>query len=124
MTQMYCYQCEQTAKGTGCTAFGVCGKSPEVADLQDLLLYVTQGVSQYAHRARALGAIDKDVDVFVTEALFTTITNVNFDEERIEALIRKAVDDARGNVTEAARALGISRATIYRKLQQRRRPAG
>jgi len=87
---MYCYQCEQTAKGTGCTAFGVCGKSPEVADLQDLLLYVTQGVSKYAHRARALGAIDKDVDVFVTEALFTTITNVNFDEERIEALIRKA----------------------------------
>ena len=87
---MYCYQCEQTAKGTGCTAFGVCGKSPEVADLQDLLLYVTQGVSKYAHRARALGAIDKDVDVFVTEALFTTITNVNFDEERLEGLIRKA----------------------------------
>ena len=66
---MFCYQCEQTAKGPGCTAFGVCGKSPEVADLQDLLLYVTQGVSQYAHRARALGAIDKDVDVFVTDVI-------------------------------------------------------
>jgi hydroxylamine reductase len=56
---MYCYQCEQTAKGTGCAAFGVCGKSPEVADLLDLLLYVTQGVSQYAHRARAPAPLTK-----------------------------------------------------------------
>ena len=87
---MFCYQCEQTAKGTGCTAFGVCGKSPEVADLQDLLLHVTKGISMYAHRARQLGAIEKNVDAFVVESLFTTITNVNFDEARMERLIRKA----------------------------------
>ncbi|TDY60880.1 hydroxylamine reductase precursor [Aminivibrio pyruvatiphilus] len=97
---MFCYQCEQTAKGTGCTAFGVCGKSPEVADLQDLLIYLAKGVSMYAHRARQLGAVDRNVDVFVVEALFTTITNVNFDEARMEAMIRKA-----GEVREAAKKL-------------------
>ncbi|HCL80572.1 MAG TPA: hydroxylamine reductase, partial [Synergistaceae bacterium] len=76
--------------GTGCTIQGVCGKNPDVAGLQDLLLHVTKGVSMYAHRARALGAVDHDVDVFVMEALFTTVTNVNFDESRLEALIRRA----------------------------------
>lgn len=89
---MFCYQCEQTAKGTGCTAFGVCGKSPEVSDLQDLLIHVTKGVSMYAHRARALGVKDPEVDSFVLEALFTTVTNVNFDEERMEWMIRRAED--------------------------------
>ncbi len=89
---MYCYQCEQTAKGVACTAGGVCGKSPETAALQDLLVHVAKGVSAYAHRARALGAIDRDADVFVIEALFTTVTNVNFDPDRIAGLIRKGVE--------------------------------
>ena len=89
---MFCYQCEQTAKGTGCTVFGVCGKSPEVSDLQDLLIHVTKGISMYAHRARALGVKDPEVDSFVLEALFTTVTNVNFDEERMEWMIRRAED--------------------------------
>lgn len=88
--EMYCYQCEQTAKGTGCTAFGVCGKSPEVADLQDLLIHITKGISMYAHRSRLLGSSDHELDVFVVEALFTTITNVNFDEERMESMLRRA----------------------------------
>ncbi|HOK19592.1 MAG TPA: hydroxylamine reductase, partial [Thermosynergistes sp.] len=79
-------------KGTGCTALGVCGKSPEVSDLQDLLIHVTKGVSMYAHRARALGVKDPEVDSFVLEALFTTVTNVNFDEERMEWMIRRAED--------------------------------
>ena len=61
---MFCYQCEQTAKGTGCTVQGVCGKDPETATLQDLLLYATTGISMYAHRARELGAKDRDIDVF------------------------------------------------------------
>jgi len=87
---MFCYQCEQTAKGTGCTTFGVCGKSPEVSDLQDLLIHITKGISMYAHRARVLGAKDPEVDSFVLEALFTTVTNVNFDEERMEWMIRRA----------------------------------
>lgn len=89
---MFCYQCEQTAKGTGCTAWGVCGKSPEVSDLQDLLVYISKGISMYAHRARKLGVIDPDIDIFVVEALFTTITNVNFDETRMEEVIRKAAE--------------------------------
>ncbi|WP_352396933.1 hydroxylamine reductase [Aminobacterium colombiense] len=87
---MYCYQCEQTAKGTGCTAFGVCGKSPEISDLQDLLIHISKGVSMYAHKARELDAIDSDIDLFVVKALFTTITNVNFDEERMETMLKEA----------------------------------
>lgn len=106
---MYCYQCEQTAKGSGCTAFGACGKSPEVSDLQDLLIYLASGISMYAHRARALGETDRVIDVFVVEALFTTGTNVNFDEERMEEMIHKAGairDRARMLYEEACRKAG------------------
>jgi len=88
---MFCYQCEQTAKGSGCTIKGVCGKDPQTAALQDLLIYVTKGISMYAHRARALGAKDKEIDVFVIKALFTTITNVNFDAQVIKDWIFKGV---------------------------------
>jgi len=84
---MYCYQCEQTAKGIACTSFGACGKDPETAVLQDLLLEVTKGVSMYAHRARKLGIKDHEADVFVIESLFTTVTNVNFDPERVKTFI-------------------------------------
>jgi hydroxylamine reductase len=87
---MFCYQCEQTAKGTGCTVHGVCGKSPEVAALQDLLVHATKGLAMYAHRARKLGVKDHESDVFVLEALFSTVTNVNFDPERLAGLIRRA----------------------------------
>ena len=87
---MFCYQCEQTAKGTGCTQFGVCGKDPEVAALQDLLIHATKGISMYAHRAGKLGARDHEVDRFVIETLFTTVTNVNFDAARLEKLLHKA----------------------------------
>lgn len=61
---MFCYQCEQTAKGSGCTVRGVCGKDPETAVLQDLLVYVAKGLSMYAHRARELGVRDREIDVF------------------------------------------------------------
>ncbi len=90
MSSMFCYQCEQTAKGTGCTTFGVCGKDPEVAALQDLLIHAAKGVAMYAHRARKLGVRDREIDVFVVEALFSTVTNVNFDAARLEALARRA----------------------------------
>lgn len=86
---MFCYQCEQTAKGTGCTVAGVCGKSGSTAAMQDLLIYMAKGVSMYASRARALGARDCEADSFVIEALFTTVTNVNFDDETLSGLIRK-----------------------------------
>ena len=102
---MFCYQCEQTAKGTGCTVQGVCGKDERVAVLQDLLIYATKGIAQYAHRARGLGATDPEVNAFTCEALFATITNVDFDPERLAALIHKATrmrDRARELYEEAA----------------------
>jgi hydroxylamine reductase len=86
---MFCYQCEQTAKGTGCTIKGVCGKDPETAALQDLLVHTTKAVSAYAHRARQHGAVDAEIDVATIEALFTTVTNVNFDVDRLAGLVRK-----------------------------------
>jgi hydroxylamine reductase len=88
---MLCYQCEQTNDGTGCTAYGVCGKDPTTAALQDLIIYATKGVSMWAHRARALGAKDPDVDRYVVEALFTTITNVDFDPERLELILHEGI---------------------------------
>jgi hydroxylamine reductase len=84
---MFCFQCEQTAKGTGCTKLGVCGKDGETADLQDVLTHLVKGIAVFAHRS---GARDAEVDRFVVEALFSTVTNVNFDADRLEALIREA----------------------------------
>ena len=103
---MFCYQCEQTANCTGCTSFGVCGKGPDVAALQDLLLHAAKGVSMYAHRAAALGARDVEVDRFVTQALFTTVTNVNFDAKRLGTLLAAAglVKDKARKLYEAAAA--------------------
>jgi hydroxylamine reductase len=89
---MFCYQCEQAAKGTGCTVQGVCGKDPETAKMQDLLLWQAKGIAQYAHRAAAAGKRDRAIDVFVVEALFTTVTNVNFDAKNIAALVQKGQD--------------------------------
>jgi hydroxylamine reductase len=87
---VFCYQCEQTAKGVGCTLQGVCGKDPATAALQDLLVHATKGIGMYAHRARQLGVRDREVDVFTVEALFSTVTNVNFDPERLRTLLLKA----------------------------------
>jgi hydroxylamine reductase len=87
---MFCYQCEQTAGGRGCEKQGVCGKDATTAAMQDLLLYAAKGISQYATRARQLNAKDPAVDIFVIEALFTTVTNVSFDAVRIEEMVRKA----------------------------------
>ncbi|MBN1570775.1 MAG: hydroxylamine reductase [Acidobacteria bacterium] len=87
---MFCYQCEQTAGGRGCERQGVCGKDEKTAKLQDLLLHAVRGISQYATRARQLGAKDSEADMFAVEALFTTVTNVNFDADRVESLVRKA----------------------------------
>ena len=87
---MFCYQCEQTAKGTGCTVLGVCGKQPEVAALQDLLLYTLMGLSQIAVEGRKVGVSDPDANVFTVKAAFSTLTNVDFDPERFLGLITEA----------------------------------
>lgn len=76
---MFCYQCEQTAGGTGCTKVGVCGKNEDIASLQDTLILGLKGVAAYAYHARELGARDEQVDAFMHQGLFTTLTNVNFD---------------------------------------------
>lgn len=108
---MFCYQCEQTAKGTGCDRFGVCGKDPKTAVMQDLLIYVSKGISMWAHRARKLGVIDHDADVFVVEALFTTITNVNFDSDNLISMIRNGVgirDSIRKTYIDACSSKGVT----------------
>ncbi|MCX5704819.1 MAG: hydroxylamine reductase [Candidatus Omnitrophica bacterium] len=76
---MFCYQCEQTAGGSGCTKIGVCGKDPDIQSLQDILLFGLKGIAAYAYHARELGAKDEVVDGFMHEALFKTVTNVSFD---------------------------------------------
>ncbi len=87
---MFCYQCEQTAKGEGCAKSGVCGKLPDVAALQDLLVYVMMGLGQAATAARKAGIKDHEADVFTCEALFATLTNVDFDPARFQVLINRA----------------------------------
>jgi hydroxylamine reductase len=89
---MFCYQCEQTAKGEGCTVVGVCGKQPGVAALHDLLIHSLKGLSLYAVEGRKVGVIDREVNVFTAEALFSTVTNVNFDPQRFVALINRSVE--------------------------------
>jgi len=87
---MFCYQCEQTAKGAGCTVLGVCGKEPTTAVLQDLLVYAIKDLSRYANRARQMGSVDKAINVFTVKALFSTLTNVDFDPARFQVLLREA----------------------------------
>lgn len=80
---MFCFQCQETAKGSGCTVAGVCGKTPDVSNLQDLLIYVTKGVSVLANLGRKENLIIAKADKYVFESLFTTITNANFDQTKI-----------------------------------------
>ena len=107
---MFCYQCEQTSKGEGCQTLGVCGKDETTAILQDLLIHCVKGISMYAHRARQKGIADPEIDAFTIDAIFATLTNVNFDPERLSVLIHKAVEvreQARGFYESACDAQGI-----------------
>jgi hydroxylamine reductase len=88
---MFCYQCEQTSKGEGCSKIGVCGKSSEVAALQDLLVYAVRGLSLYALEGYKAGITDKETDRFACEAIFSTLTNVDFDPARFQKLIEKCI---------------------------------
>ena len=89
---MFCYQCEQTAKGEGCTKIGVCGKKPEVAALQDLLIHALKGLSLYAVEGRKVDVSDSEVNVFTCKAMFSTVTNVDFDSDRLIPLINRTVE--------------------------------
>jgi len=102
---MFCNQCEQVAKGGACKISGACGKNPDVAALQDLLLYSLKGLSHYAVEGRKVGVVDSEVNVFTIKALFSTLTNVSFDPERFETLVRKSVE-LRENLSKKVKAAG------------------
>lgn len=118
---MFCYQCEQTAKGSGCTVKGVCGKEPEVSSMVDLLVHLSEGISVLAHRAREAGLPTKAADEYVVEALFTTVTNVNFDTERyvpfaeryrtISADLKKSIEGAGKTYDDLPEIAGFNPAT-------------
>ncbi|MGH4118533.1 hydroxylamine reductase [Clostridium sp.] len=89
---MFCYQCQEASKGTGCTVRGVCGKTDDVANMQDLLIYVLKGISIYSTKARELGIENEEVNKFVVNGLFMTITNANFDKARFVDTITKGLE--------------------------------
>jgi hydroxylamine reductase len=88
---MFCFQCQETAKNTGCTVKGVCGKPEETANLQDLLIFVLKGISVYGEKLKELGEADRSNDEFIAQGLFATITNANWDNGRFTALIREGL---------------------------------
>ncbi len=102
---MFCFQCEQTAKGEGCTISGVCGKTPEVAALQDLLIHAQKGLSLVASEGRKADVIDSEVDRFTNQAIFTTLTNVDFDPDRLVQFINESVR-LRESLKEKVKAAG------------------
>ncbi|MBN1401693.1 MAG: hydroxylamine reductase [Anaerolineae bacterium] len=112
---MFCYQCQETARNQGCTIRGVCGKTDDVAALQDLLIYALKGLSLYALRARELGIERQQANTFVADALFATITNANFDAERFVELVHEAValrDELKSALAAKGEALAPSAAAV------------
>ena len=88
---MFCYQCQEAANCKGCTVKGVCGKTEDLAKAQDLLIYITKGISIFSIKARENGIVNKEVDNFIMESLFATITNANFDRNVFIERIRKGL---------------------------------
>jgi hydroxylamine reductase len=88
---MFCFQCQETAKNTGCTVRGVCGKEETTANLQDLLIFNLKGIAVLAKQGKAAGVdLTREAGRFVTKALFTTITNMNFNDDNLVKWIKKA----------------------------------
>lgn len=99
--KMFCYQCQETAGCKGCTMSGVCGKKPDVAAMQDLLVYVTKGISAVTTALRREGKpVSAKINHLITLNLFTTITNVNFDKESIETRIRSTLTEKEALLTQ------------------------
>ncbi len=107
---MFCNQCEQTSKGTGCVTIGVCGKKPEVAALLDLLTYAVSQMSEVGRQARIKGTTDSGMNHLTSKALFVTLTNVNFDPGAIEKCIREVIDTTRDMATK----IGIGTEFIFK----------
>jgi hydroxylamine reductase len=91
MSEMFCFQCQEAAKNTGCTTVGVCGKKPDTAHLQDLLVYICKGIGAVAEEAKKQGKLDKKPGLFVAQSLFSTITNANFDNDFFYKQIKDAI---------------------------------
>lgn len=114
MDQMFCYQCQETAGCTGCTKVGVCGKSPELANMQDLLIYVTKGLSEITTRLRSEGkTISKALNHYITLNLFTTITNANFDDDIFYNRVRETLNFKRELLNELTNKDGLSEAALW-----------
>ncbi|QJA08418.1 hydroxylamine reductase [Romboutsia sp. CE17] len=122
---MFCYQCEQTVGGKGCTKMGVCGKTPEIAALQDLLIYQIKGISCYAKELVEKGEnVDKDIVSFIENSLFTTLTNVNFDadvhvemlreSQKIKENLRSKVGSIKNNTDHATYNLSDTKAEMLK----------
>ena len=105
--EMFCYQCQETARGSGCTKKGVCGKRPETSARMDLLLYATRGIAILNSLLREAGAPCRDADHQVIDALFTTITNANFNNDSLDAYIRHAFQTKR-NLKKKCKSLGLA----------------
>ncbi|MFO7577266.1 MAG: hypothetical protein R6W66_06010, partial [Pelovirga sp.] len=88
---MFCFQCQETARGTGCTIAGVCGKKEDTAGLQDLLVYNLKGLAVVAEEAKKQNKLDNSVGLFICQAFFATITNANFDNPRFVDLIKATI---------------------------------
>ena len=111
---MFCYQCQETALCKGCTRMGVCGKTPDVAAMQDLLVYVTKGISAVTTALRKEGrSVSAQVNHLITHNLFTTITNANFDKEAIVSRIRATVDEKQGLLAQLGHTDGLPAAALW-----------
>ncbi|MBN2232197.1 MAG: hydroxylamine reductase, partial [Deltaproteobacteria bacterium] len=88
---MFCFQCQETAKNQGCAIKGVCGKPEDTANLQDLLIHVLKGIAVYGEKLGEMGITDRDNGLFVAKALFATITNAGWDNDRFIAMIREGL---------------------------------
>ena len=112
--KMFCFQCQETAGGKGCTMSGVCGKKPDVAAMQDLLVYVTKGISAVATALRQEGKqVSAEINHLITLNLFTTITNANFDKESIEAIIRATLTEKDVLLAQVADPFGLPEAAKW-----------
>ena len=111
---MFCYQCQETAGNTGCTKGGVCGKSVDLANMQDLLVYVTKGLSEVTTRLRKEGKeVSKEVNHFITLNLFTTITNANFDDEIFYVRVKETIAKKNELMEQLASKEGLSEAAVW-----------
>ena len=111
---MFCYQCQETAGCTGCTKFGVCGKSPDLARMQDLLIYTTKGLSEVTTRLRSEGKeVNKDINHLITINLFTTITNANFDDEVFYLRVKETLDVKEALLSKLENKENLSEAALW-----------